>query len=730
MNDHGGRVESFALSSVRGALMTGITFLCVIAVAIALFLIRRSHRDDIVPDDAKLAGKTTADFPQTDTRQFDAMDDGIALDRDQTRGRNTWLLWTAGDQVFWDHMAQRGFGIVDLLKTLDSRYRTTRFTEMGLINEPGYVQAAQPDQYGLWLDEGPQETGVDANVYGRPSGVVGLRIYPNPNFDQAAQNAWNPQRYYDDATYYTNPKLVRPYTIGVSCALCHVSFNPLSPPDSPEQPKWENLSSTIGNQYLIATKVFAATAREDSYAYQVLHSWKPGTIDTSFLATDNLNNPSKINPIYGLRSRLSVAHAEEVSGGGQAFTQGQTSIAVPHVLKDGADSVGLAGALSRVYVSIGEYSQEWLRDHNVIVGGIAQHPFEVAKARQGSVYWQSTEERIPNLVKFLLAMESPHLADAPGGRELISNDAKLLVRGKIVFAENCAQCHSSKQPQLSLNPYSTQYRDWMRAEVLKPGFLKDNFLSTEDRIPVTVVQTNAARALATNATKGQVWDNFSSQTYKALPSAGEIQVANPFDDSKANFNLTSGGPGYYRVPSLLGIWATAPLLHNSALGKFAGDPSIRGRVAAFQDAMGKLLWPERRAGANSISRTTAENYIEIPIDYLPKEMAKFSEDGYLRIGPIPKNTPVNLLANADLNFSNPHGDVDRLKLIAEAQAELLQVKGEELNPEQARQKLLKLLPDLLKISKCPDFIEDRGHYFGTNLSDTEKRALIEFMKTF
>ena len=37
---------------------------------------------------------------------------------------------------------------------------------------------------------------------------------------------------------------------------------------------------------------------------------------------------------------------------------------VPHVLKDGADSVGLIGALSRVYVSIGEYSQEWLRDHN------------------------------------------------------------------------------------------------------------------------------------------------------------------------------------------------------------------------------------------------------------------------------------------------------------------------------------------------------------------------------
>jgi hypothetical protein len=44
---------------------------------------------------------------------------------------------------------------------------------------------------------------------------------------------------------------------------------------------------------------------------------------------------------------------------------------------------------------------------------------------------------------------------------------------------------------------------------------------------------------------------------------------------------------------------------------------------------------------------------------------------------------------------------------------------------------------LLELSKCPDFVVDRGHYFGTNffkdrpgLSDSDKRALIEFVKTF
>ena len=47
---------------------------------------------------------------------------------------------------------------------------------------------------------------------------------------------------------------------------------------------------------------------------------------------------------------------------------------------------------------------------------------------------------------------------------------------------------------------------------------------------------------------------------------------------------------------------------------------------------------------------------------------------------------------------------------------------------------------LLELSKCNDFVVNRGHYFGTNylnkdenepgLSDDDKLALIEFLKTF
>ena len=44
---------------------------------------------------------------------------------------------------------------------------------------------------------------------------------------------------------------------------------------------------------------------------------------------------------------------------------------------------------------------------------------------------------------------------------------------------------------------------------------------------------------------------------------------------------------------------------------------------------------------------------------------------------------------------------------------------------------------MFKLSKCPDFVVNRGHYFGSDafkeepgLGDEEKRALIEFLKTF
>ena len=58
---------------------------------------------------------------------------------------------------------------------------------------------------------------------------------------------------------------------------------------------------------------------------------------------------------------------------------------------------------------------------------------------------------------------------------------------------------------------------------------------------------------------------------------------------------------------------------------------------------------------------------------------------------------------------------------------LKQARGKS---EEEQKKILRdLVPDLLSVSKCPDFVVDRGHEFGSQLSDRDKRALIGFLKT-
>jgi hypothetical protein len=49
---------------------------------------------------------------------------------------------------------------------------------------------------------------------------------------------------------------------------------------------------------------------------------------------------------------------------------------------------------------------------------------------------------------------------------------------------------------------------------------------------------------------------------------------------------------------------------------------------------------------------------------------------------------------------------------------------------QAEAAFANLAEPLYALSKCPDYIVNRGHYFGTQLSDADKNALIAFLKTF
>lgn len=804
----------------------------------SLLLPSCSEHSGPAQDEAKQAGKTTADFPQAKADYFKEMDGGIDLTPAQVRGRNTWMIWTGGNEAFWDYLANNSFGTFDLLKVISSypcsagqttkknsyvaRYqdkgkdyqedgygfqsgygakdydankpyysyyqRDQRFAYLGLMNEPGFRTPSKPDKYGLCLDErtAPPEP-FDQEVYGRASGVLGLRIFDNPNFDAAAAKHWDADKYFNDPSYYYDPELVRPYRVGMACSFCHVSHHPLSPPKDPEHPEMANLSATIGAQYFWFGRIFASNVTPDNLVWHILDSQQPGAVDTSLLPQDNINNPRAMNAIFNVPARLAAGdrfHQEEMAGGALDLPEVAKhkkdgyQFGVPHILWDGSDSVGVDAALTRVYINIGEYHQEWLRHVRLLTGGRPQTPIEVKVAQENSVFWNATQERSSDLAKYLIRASAPmYLKDAPGGEAYLQGERSddeyqaLLKKGKLVFADTCARCHSSKLPvpapglddgiQCSGKNFrkcwdrfwtwteTDSFKEQMRKIVLADDFLNDNALSTGTRIPVDVLETELCSSMASNAIAGHVWDNFSSKSYKELPAIGEVTLKDPLSGKPFTWYAQGGGRGYQRVAPLVSIWSTAPFLHNNEIGLFNSNPSTKGRMDAFDDAIRQMLWPDtRKDKIHVVDRDDV--YLKVATEYLPGFLDPLVDenwfantlrrflglgwlvgDGMVTIGPIPKGTPVNLLANINADVSDPAVKIPRLvKLLVKIKHRLKEIHNKGLGDAETKAVLRELVPDLLKVSACPDFVVNRGHNFGADLSDADKEALIEVIKTF
>src|SRR5262249_41076850 len=117
-------------------------------------------------------------------------------------------------------------------------------------------------------------------------------------------------------------------------------------------------------------------------------------------------------------------------------------------------------------------------------------------------------------------------------------------------------------------------------------------------------------------------------------------------------------------------------------------------------------------------------------------------DGNISLGPIPAGMPVSLLANLQPlpETDDPAQRATHLGELIELLVKLnidLLAMPETASDEDLLRIFSNLKEPLLKLSKCPDFVINRGHYFGTAqmaeepaLSDDDKRALIEFIKTF
>jgi hypothetical protein len=292
---------------------------------------------------------------------------------------------------------------------------------------------------------------------------------------------------------------------------------------------------------------------------------------------------------------------------------------------------------------------------------------------------------------------------------------------------------------------------------------------------VTLLRTNACSPLATNALAGNIWDNFSSQSYKQLPSVGTITVSDPFSGDPVPYAMPAGGRGYTRVPSLISLWSTAPFLLNNSVGPFDSDPSVASRMKVFEASIEQMLWPEKRQRDSvlgdklpgTIDRTTERSQITIPVGFVPEALEPLQgwlhrlvpwlvdSGGDIVLGPIPKDVPVNLIANLKLRpeSSDPAAVAAHLREAGELLLKLkldLATAPAQASDAELRAKFANLKGPLLALSKCPDFVVNRGHYFGTEefnrqaalsadekafgtepaLSDVDKRALIAFLKTF
>ena len=824
-----------------------------------------------VKDEALQAGRDASTFTAADEDHFHAMDGGIPLEKAEIQGRNTWIVWTAGNDRLWDQLVYRSAGALDFLKILSSNPslppllgRDRRWEYLGLINDPCFEKAAGPDpqRWNLWLDKrrpdcapdpfenekkypgvpfgargktvGPKGERLEVgSYYGYETGIVGLRLFPNPDFDEKAAVHWDAEKYYNDPNYYNDKNLVRPYRVGMSCGFCHVGPNPLKPPADPNNPKWENLSSNVGAQFFWIDRIFYWSADKSNFVWQLFHTSRPGSLDTSFVSTDNINNPRTMNAVYLLRDRLEHARrwGKETLAGGQKnnkqfndylpdgpltkYYQPPDTVWTPRVLKDGSDSVGALGALNRVYLNIGTFSEEWLLHFNALVGGKPITPIQISVARKNSAYFAATEAQTPAMALFFLkSTAAHHLEDLrntdPDAKKALVSDDALVPRGKVVFAERCARCHSSKLPTLpssiagiTLDTGSgcagknyldcwNKYWDWTKTDEFKkamtvmvnqPDFLDHNYLSSELRVPVTLLQTNACSPLATNALADNIWDNFSSQSYKELPSVGTITWYHPFTGEPRTYQMPAGGRGYTRPPSLVSLWSTAPFLLNNSVGSIDPDnpkcaedwesygdegkdclnpaPSVAKRLRSFDNSIREMLWPETRAKdvllgdkiPGKIDRTTEQSYLKISYGYLPdalqdlRGIARFfpwlvdEKDKMIKLGPIPTGTPVGLLTNLN-PLSESADPAERLlhgkKLLDVVVTLDADLKKLPPNPsdEQARMVFANAVDHLLDLSKCPDLIVNRGHYFGTGkfaggepgLTEQDKNALIAFLK--
>ncbi|HEV8539885.1 MAG TPA: hypothetical protein VGQ60_01870 [Nitrospiraceae bacterium] len=650
------------------------------------------------------------DLPQPPRDLSDpcAFNGKVKLDPSEKIGCEIWFKATAGTARFFTYVYQQRLGgLVDWYGVLNAPARATRFEKWGLMNDPACCRPGDPDcpaktlaeTYGFdycpgddillsyvgrrgyrdpacdLIDVEPSKEAIEQGgrfpkelwqsscdlEFGTSTGAMGFRKLPNPKFDKAAWNALN----HGSATWdgfrkkLSDGSLEPPFLVGISCGACHIAFDPVkpfTPPHSPAYPAVENLSGTVGNQYSRALAIFASGMPTNSLEWQVFGLVRPGTVDTSSIPTDQVNNAGTINAIINLTQRPTFPH--DVLKWRPVMTGEQCAVApdhercwcepgkgnrkcwkrslvkqepVHHILKGGEDSIGALEALQRVYINIGSCAESAWVNHltdmmqmDPRLRGYGQTPMDIGQARRDCPSFRAIEDRLPDLLDYLMTGTPADLREArEHARKAKDRTARYtqadlvkdleadlhadVERGRRIFATKCAACHSS----LPENEKNGKFID-RDFHALDPATgLRKDWLGNDVPTAATKLEVNASRALHSNHMTEHLWEEYASQSYRQRPP---VALPMSIKEEHLEFSmLADGGRGYYRNVSLLSLWAFAPFMHDNGTGpELCGgppgllpcqpfDPSVEGRYRLFKESMAQLLNPDTRI--RKITRT-------------------------------------------------------------------------------------------------------------------------------
>lgn len=361
-----------------------------------------------------------------------------ALTPPQQRGREVWLKRTFGGEKFFSLILPNPpFQLAIGLDVALTTPRAERFTRWGLINDPDCT-------------DGDASTGfLDRCADPQAAGVVGVRKIVNP--------------------LPGGPPLL----FGVTCASCHAGLDPANPPVDPNRPQWQNIDLTIGNQHLQIGKLFAAHLSTHDPRYHVFSTWPPGTVDTTVLENDHINNPGTITPIIHVPDRPYFE-----------LHRGCEPNVVHRSGQGGEDDVGCQLAALRVYFNIGMCAAECMVGHLANGPGGTQTPIDLDQCRQVCPEFGAAEQQVGDLCAFLDTTRAPRLPAA-------YIDHAVVHRGRQVFFAACGSCHSNGEP-------------------LPFDVLSDDELHTARALGI-----NRCRSLTTNWQAGHIWAAFSSDEQKA-----------------------------------------------------------------------------------------------------------------------------------------------------------------------------------------------------------------------